>query len=639
MNQKQQRFMKCVTACALVLCGVCLGTAGAGEKSATESQSANVIILDKKAIAAYDATTIIELINMLPGINTTESGTLSMGGFSASDIIVSLDGRPINDQTKTSKYINWGEVDYSAIIRIEIHKISSRCSGGEIQIFTEKRGDVAGGRLKAWRGVRDHNGIDASLNKGLGDYFVNVAHNYATEGAHHNNNNDEERTATQVKLALEKRFSLSGSFAYSRDEGGNAVWSYDTPEKTRPPSCDDYVPDPTKARYRERRESYGGVLNLGAGDFRTELFVNDHMKKNWPTGVRRDANGNILYETDAQGNISAIPFKGGNDVNVREYGGKIGMFQSGWEYGLRSVFTSAAFSKTSSRGAVETGEADEYLLDFFGAGHWGGLALSANIYYHDDYGWDVFPKIAYSHQFAPYYLDVSFTATKKYPSFFRKYFSTSSSRANPELDPQTNLCVTLKLGGDHQIGKNRISWQLAPFFNKAYGRFYTHTYFQEDEQGNPVVDPETGKTKVNYTQYANLDEAYWTGGDAILMYDYDRWIGVDGRFTLEYTRDEVHDSSFAYIAPYKFKGRFFLKPLAALTLQLWCTYYSDRWADQDETYQILWYYYLDFKATYQFAKNVDLFMEVKNLTDFDYYVYRGYPGNSRRWWFGMEVKF
>lgn len=82
-----------------------------------------------------------------------------------------------------------------------------------------------------------------------------------------------------------------------------------------------------------------------------------------------------------------------------------------------------------------------------------------------------------------------------------------------------------------------------------------------------------------------------------------------------------------------------MKPLEKLHLQLWGTYYSNRYADQDQTYQILWYYYLDFKANYQVKNNIDLFLEVKNLTDFDYYVYRGYPGNCRRWYLGMEIGF
>jgi hypothetical protein len=43
--------------------------------------------------------------------------------------------------------------------------------------------------------------------------------------------------------------------------------------------------------------------------------------------------------------------------------------------------------------------------------------------------------------------------------------------------------------------------------------------------------------------------------------------------------------------------------------------------------------------TWHAKKKVDVFMEVKNLTDFDYYVYRGYPGNCRRWWIGMEIQF
>ena len=624
---------------AAVMAGVSFFWGNLSALRAEADQGANVIIMKKADILAYDATTIVELINMLPGINTTDSGTLSMGGFSASDIIVTLDGRPINDQTITAKYINWGEVDYSTISRIEIHKISSRCSGGEIKIFTQQKGDSFGGRLKAWQGIRDHQGIDGSINQGKGDYFFSAAHSWSTEGEHHHNNNDEEHTATSLKMAMKKKFALSGSFAFSRDEGGSAIFSYDTPEKTRPADCDDYYPDPTKARYQKKRESYGGVINFENGDFFSELFMNDHLKENHATGVKKDENGNVIYETDEQGNVSTIPFLGGNEADVLEYGAKVGISKKAYEYGLRSIFTTADFSKTSTQGVTTTGDADEYLLDLYASTHWKGFAVSANLFYHDDYGLDAFPKLAYSYPFNPYYIDISLTATKKYPSFFQKHFSTSSTRANPDLDPQTNICLTFKIGGDHQIGNSRIGWQLAPFFNKAYDRFYSQTYFQLDENGNPIIDPETGKNKVDYQEYDNLDESYWTGGDAILTYDYDGWVGMDLRFTYEYTRDEVHNSSFSYISPYKFKGRLYLKPLKNINLQLWSTYYSNRYADQEETYKMLWYYYLDFKATYKALEKVDLFFEVQNLTDFDYYVYRGYPGNCRRWWVGLEIGF
>jgi len=331
---------------------------------------ANVIILSKEDITSYDASTIVELLNLLPGINTFEVGSLSMGGFNASDIIVTLDGRPINDQTITARYIKWAEVDFSSITRIEIHKISSRCSGGEINIFTEKRGARIEGRLMAWRGERDHKGINVSLSKGIGDYFFSVAHNYKTEGEHHHNNNDKEYTSTLVRFALERNFSLNGSFSYSKDKKGSAIWSYDTPAKTRPAKSDDYYPDPSKPRYRKKRESYGGVINFGQGDFYTELFTNDHWKENKATGVRRDKEGNIIYEVDEEGNVSTIPFQGRNEVNVKEYGGKVGIKKKDYNYGLRSILYTADFSKTSSTGETTEGNADEYLLDLFSGWRW-----------------------------------------------------------------------------------------------------------------------------------------------------------------------------------------------------------------------------------------------------------------------------
>jgi hypothetical protein len=336
--------------------GICYSTTG-------DNLGANVIILSKEDIDSYDASTIVELLNMLPGINTSDVGSLSMGGFNASDIIVTLDGRPINDQTITARYIKWSEVDYPSITKIEIHKISSRCSGGEINLFTEKRGDRVEGRFMAWRGARDHKGVNASLSKGIGDYFFSVAHNYKTEGEHHHNNNDAEYTSTLARFAWERNFSLNGSFSYSRDDKGSAIWSYDTPEKTRPAKSDDYYPDPSRPRYRKKRESYGGVINFDQDNLYAELFTNDHWKENKATGVHRDEEGNIIYEVDEGGNVNTIPYRRRNEVNVREYGGKIGIKKENYDYGLRSVLYTADFSKTSeSTGETTEGDADEYLV-------------------------------------------------------------------------------------------------------------------------------------------------------------------------------------------------------------------------------------------------------------------------------------
>ncbi len=233
---------------------------------------ANVIILNKKEIQSYNVSTIVELLNRLPGISTTQFGLLNMGGFNASDIIVILDGRPINDQTITAKYVKWGEVDFSSVERVEIYKISSRCSGGEIKIFTQKKSEEVGGLLKTWRGAREHKGISSSCKWTNWEF----SHNYETEGEHHHNNNDKERSNSIFKFGWKR---INSSFFYSEEDKGSAIYSYNTPQKTRPVESDEYYPDPTKPRYREKLRSYGGVANSKFDDFYIELFVNDHLKK------------------------------------------------------------------------------------------------------------------------------------------------------------------------------------------------------------------------------------------------------------------------------------------------------------------------------------------------------------------------
>ena len=604
-----------------------------------DKHNSNVIILTKDSIHTFNASTIVELLNLLPGISASESGPVGMGGFYASDIIVTLDGRPINDQTTTSKYVKWSEVDFYSIDKIEIYKISSRCAGGEIKIFTQKGGNKRGGQIKTWVGDNDYKSINASYNLSKGPFYWNLSHNYNTKGEHHHNNNDKQRNGSTVQMCWEKDFTISSSFSYLKEEAGSALWSYGVPDCSRPKKDKNYFPEPNKPLSRKELNSLGTVLNINIKDLYSEFFFNNHQKENWQTGVKKDSDGNIVYVVDTNNQVFTTPYRGRNEVNVKEFGGDAGVRKKNYNVGFRAINYVCDFSKTSNAtGIMSKGAANEYLLDLSGAWSWKGLTLSTNLFYHKEFGINIFPKIAFGQSFKPLYYDISFTSTKKYPSFFERYFSTGSTRANQNLKPQTNLCATLKIGSKYQLSGYKIEWQLAPYFNKAYNKTYTHTYFKTDTNNVPLIDSLSGKTIVDYRQYENLEKAYWTGIDIILKQKFREWGGIDGCFTIKRTFDEVHNSSFAYIAPYVFKGNVFIKPLKNLCLNLRYTYYSGKYADQAETYEMLWYHYLNFKTDYLLKKNTKLFLEIKNLTDFDYYVYRGYPGSSRQWWVGIETK-
>ena len=609
--------------------------------AAVQSSSANIIILEREDIAPNPARTIVELINSLPGMSTTDGGSLSIGGFNASEILVTLDGRPINDQTIKAKYIKWAEVDYTSIERIEIHKISSRCAGGEVKILTRRNAAKVGGRIDALRGSPGQEGVKGSCQLTRNDLLLSLSHNYRAEGEHHNNNNDGKNSNSTVQIGIKKKFSLNGSFSYFAEEEGSSVWNYDTPEKTRPPKSDDYRPDPTPARTRGELSSFGGTANFEYRSLQCGLFVNDFSKENYQTGEKHDSLDHIVYTVDpVTQEVSTIPYRGRNGVDVVEYGGQAGITVGAFDFGLRGVRYAVDFSKTDSRtAAVTAGDEHEYLVDLSGIWRWRGLTISSNAYYHKEYGFDLFPKIAFSRRVGKLTFDATFTATKTYPSYFERYFSTSSTRANEDLKPQTNLYFTLKGSGNHDIGRNRLKWQFAPFFNKAFSQSYTRTVFTTDDAGDLLINPETGLTIVDYKQYDNLESSYWAGSDFIVDYSFDGRAGFEGCLTARYTRDEDHGTSFSYTAPFRFKGSCFCKPFDFLYLQLWATWYSNRYADQDETYLMLWYYYLDFKATVTLNRHAELYVEVKNLTDFNYYVYRGYPGNSRRWWIGGQVTF
>lgn len=113
---------------------------------------ADVTVLTQQDFIAKGDTTLAEALSGLPGVNLVQSGgpgnqaSLFVRGTNSEDVLVLMDGVPVNDPANTNGAFNFGIVSLADIERIEIVRgpmsglYGSNAIGGVVNIIT-KRGN------------------------------------------------------------------------------------------------------------------------------------------------------------------------------------------------------------------------------------------------------------------------------------------------------------------------------------------------------------------------------------------------------------------------------------------------------------------------------------------------------------------
>lgn len=112
-----------------------------------EKVPASVSVVTAKEIAAHNYSSTAQALGQLPGVylSPVGDGGISMRGFGSADILVMVDGQPVNNGWNGA--VDWSMIPIQNIERIEVVRgaasslYGGRAVGGVIQIITKKSKD------------------------------------------------------------------------------------------------------------------------------------------------------------------------------------------------------------------------------------------------------------------------------------------------------------------------------------------------------------------------------------------------------------------------------------------------------------------------------------------------------------------
>lgn len=149
---------------------------------------APVTVLTRSQINQYQASSVPELLEHIPGLSLTNDGgagkntSIAMRGTNASHVLVLVDGIKIGSATLGS--IAWADLPIETIERVEVVRgprsslYGSEAIGGVVQIFTRKGGQ--GFKPEISLSVGSHATHKQAINLGAGNkttwYNLNAAH-------------------------------------------------------------------------------------------------------------------------------------------------------------------------------------------------------------------------------------------------------------------------------------------------------------------------------------------------------------------------------------------------------------------------------------------------------------------------------
>lgn len=148
---------------------------------------AGVTVIDRQTIEQRGYTTLTEALSAVPGIHVSQSGgaggvaSIFVRGTDFNQVLVLIDGMPINDASDPGAQFNFGVDTLGDIERIEVIRgpmaalYGSGAIGGVINLIMRKgteqgwhvTGDLAGGYPAQVRGVVNGSGIEGPLDYSL----------------------------------------------------------------------------------------------------------------------------------------------------------------------------------------------------------------------------------------------------------------------------------------------------------------------------------------------------------------------------------------------------------------------------------------------------------------------------------------
>jgi iron complex outermembrane receptor protein len=536
------------------------------------------LIITVKDIEEMNATDIVDLLNHIPGIEAGESSVRIRGSY---DVKVFLDGQPLNDPLASYSKVKWNQVSLYSLEQIEIYKGSGAVafgdgtSGGVIHL-TGKKIREGRGKIKTELGNLNTRQLSFNAGERFGPFgFGVVADYFYTDSYRTNQDKETTHLGTKFSYVLKKASSFNLSLDYTNEERGNAGY-----------------PDYPTPHAREFAESFTTALAAKAGPVNSTAYFGSYMQRSTDPdkGFRSGAEGwslgeDITYRSNDEGYFKNVTGKLSFKTDHVSAGTLNSYHEESYGLGLSKAVTFRPLPLTCT------------------------LGVRANIY--SAFETVINPETRVAYALGSTSLQLSAAKTNNVPPVLKRFYGSSSTRANPDLgmEKATNLSLSAVIRP-----VTALEAEITAFYSEIADRI---TYVRDAEGSGGM--------------YKNFGKVTRKGVDLTVDWKPFAWLSAKPAYEYLVAKDEETGLSLACSPEHHMQLSIQWRPAPPLTATTVFEYTSKQYTRSDNTESAKPYHTIELRVDYSLGQ-WRLSGRVRNLTDEKYLYGDGLPAPRERGW-------
>ena len=192
---------------------------------------ASVEVITGEEIEGAQAKNLAEILSAISGLEINDYGdaggikSLSIRGSSAEQVLILLDGRPMNDPQ--TGQIDLGQIPANIIEKIEIYRgpasavYGANALGGVINIITKKGEGESRGKIKTSIGTYQTQDYEITYQGSSKDLnYLIFGKYFTTEGSRENSQMNEVNLLGKMNLSLDQQTSMDLTLQYNSYQRG-----------------------------------------------------------------------------------------------------------------------------------------------------------------------------------------------------------------------------------------------------------------------------------------------------------------------------------------------------------------------------------------------------------------------------------
>ena len=550
--------------------------------SAADKQELRTVITAEE-IRAMNVMKISDLMNRIPGVKAGESSVSIRG---SSNVKVLLDGRSINDPTSRSGAVKWSMISLDTIEKIEVYKGSGSTSygdntGGGVIVITTKTADRFGGTADGYFGNNGQGNATLNLQGRKNNLSATFSAGHETyDGFTVNDDKTRNRLSGRVDYRFTPRFSLFLSGEYNDEKKGLRGY----PERRTPNSRKDF-----NASSFLLGQKYGAVAG-----------------RTWYSSSKT-----LSTDPDKDLYASLEVLKAGQKINASFVFPWLGTIDGGTGYEWQKASGSNFSTVREERAWVFAQKKLEW-----GKSPWSCL-LGVRANYYSKFRNTLNPELRVGYVKKNYNLAFSANRSSNLPTFRQRYYESSVTKPNPDLQMEEAMNYALSLS----VRPDSVLTLDASVFHRNISDRITY-----------VRKPD------NTGRYENFGEVTYQGFETTLKWTPFSWVDI----TPSYTYLHALNEETGYWLPAKpfhtVLADIVIRPFKGFSLRVSPKYTGKVYVRSDNSETIPAYTVVNARADYK-SGPTSFYIDIDNLFDEEYLYVDGYDAPPREWFIGMNYNF